>query len=100
MLMLSKKNPYSGCSAVLSTMHGKELAIGPPYHNILNVSVQTSNTIDTDRLGTFTGEIEREGTPLETMRKKVRIGMEHLGLPYGIASEGSFGPYVHFPFIS
>jgi hypothetical protein len=41
-------------------------------------------------LGTFSGEIERELTPLETLQKKIRMGMEELGLPLGIASEGSF----------
>jgi hypothetical protein len=93
-------HPYSGRKAVLATMHGKELAIGPPFHKLLQVSIEIPEGIDTDCLGTFTGEIERKGTPLETLRKKVRIGMEHLGIPYGIASEGSFGPYAHFPFIA
>ncbi|MFC4769794.1 DUF6671 family protein [Effusibacillus consociatus] len=93
-------HPYSGRKAVLATMHGKELAIGPPFHKLLQVSIEIPEGIDTDRLGTFTGEIARKGTPLETLRKKVKIGMEHLGIPYGIASEGSFGPYVYFPFIA
>lgn len=93
-------HPYSGCKAVLATMHGKELAIGPPFHKLLQASIQIPEGINTDGLGTFTGEIERKGTPLETLRKKARMGMEHLGIPYGIASEGSFGPYVHFPFIA
>ncbi|MBM7707329.1 DUF6671 family protein [Chryseomicrobium sp. FSL W7-1435] len=93
-------HPYSGRKAVLATMHGKELAIGPPFHNLLQLSIVTPEGLNTDGLGTFTGEIERKGTPLETLRKKVQMGMDHLGLPYGIANEGSFGPYDNFPFIA
>lgn len=103
--MVNKKrhpaiHPYYGCKAALATMHGKELAISPPFYKILQVSIQIPKGINTDDLGTFTGEIERKGTPLETLRKKARMGMEHLGFKYGLASEGSFGPYVYFPFIA
>jgi hypothetical protein len=92
-------HPYWGSKAVVATMHGKELAIGPPFHEILGTSIQIPEKLNTDALGTFTGEVERKGTPLETLRKKVRMGMDQLGVTYGIGSEGSFGPYILFPLI-
>ncbi|MFC0273956.1 DUF6671 family protein [Metabacillus herbersteinensis] len=93
-------HPYMGKKAVLSTMHGKQQAIVQPFKKFLNVSIQVPNKINTDMLGTFSGEIERELTPLETLRKKARMGMEELGLPLGIASEGSFGPHRYLPWVA
>lgn len=93
-------HPYYGCKAALATMHGKDLAISPPLRKILQISIQIPEDINTDDLGTFTGEIERKGTPLETLRKKARMGMEHLGFKYGLASEGSFGPHIYLPFVA
>lgn len=55
--------------------------------------------MDTDRLGTFTGEVERVGTPIETAIKKARLGMRGVGAKLGLANEGSFGPHPYIPFI-
>jgi hypothetical protein len=93
-------HPYKQRKAALSTMHGKQQAIGRPFNEILKVSIQVPEKINTDALGTFSGEIEREDTPLETLRKKVRMGMEELELPLGLASEGSFGPHRYFPMVT
>jgi hypothetical protein len=93
-------HPYGGIRAALATIHGKEQAISPPFHEILGASIEVPEGINTDLLGTFSGEIERKKTPLDTARDKARMGMKQLGLPFGIASEGSFGPHVYFPFIS
>lgn len=93
-------HPYMGKKAVLSTMHGKQQAIAQPFQKYLNVSIQVPHRINTDVLGTFSGEIERELTPLKTLRKKVRMGMEKQGLPLGIASEGSFGPHRYLPWVA
>jgi hypothetical protein len=65
----------------------------------LGMKVSVPAGIDTDLLGTFTGEIERKGTPKETAIKKARLGMHHLGVPLGLASEGSFGPHPLIFFI-
>jgi hypothetical protein len=92
-------HPYMGKKAVLSTMHGKQQAIGHPFRNFLNVSIQVPK-VNTDELGTFSGEVERKDSPLETLRKKARMGMEELGLPLGIASEGSFGPHRYLPWVA
>ena len=54
--------PYAGLRAVLATMHGKDAAIVPVFQERLELSVVTPSAIDTDALGTFTGEIPRSGT--------------------------------------
>jgi hypothetical protein len=53
--------------------------------------------VDTDRLGTFSGEIEREGTPVECARRKCDWGLDELSAEFGLASEGSFGPHPRLP---
>ncbi len=90
---------YHGCTAVLSTKHGKEVVIGPPLKALLGLAVQVPAGLDTDTLGTFTGEVERVGTPLEVAVRKARLGMDAAGLPLGLASEGSFGPDPRVPFV-
>jgi hypothetical protein len=80
-------------------MHGKEQAIAPVFLAILNVIVAPAEGVDTDALGTFSGETPRRGTMLETAIAKARLGIERARLPFGIASEGSFGPHPLFPII-
>jgi len=97
--MTERKNVFFGRCAVLATMHGKEQAIAPVFLAALNLSVFPARGLDTDVLGTFSGEIPRCGTILETAVAKARLGMDPMGLPFGIASEGSFGPHPLFSFI-
>ena len=91
--------PYARQRAVLATMHGKEAAIVPAFQERLELTVETPSAIDTDALGTFTGEIPRAGTIREAAIAKARLGMAATGLSIGIASEGSYGPHPHVPFI-
>jgi hypothetical protein len=97
---MQQLHPYKNRKAALSTMHGKEQAIGQPFSEILQVTVEVPEKINTDTLGTFSGELERKDTPLETLRKKARMGMAELEIPLGIASEGSFGPHRYFPMVA
>lgn len=97
--MTKRRNPFFGRRAVLATLHGKEQAIAPMFLAILNVIVAPAEGVDTDALGTFSGETPRRGTVLETAVAKARLGMERARLPFGIASEGSFGPHPLFPII-
>ncbi|WP_338780207.1 DUF6671 family protein [Metabacillus sp. FJAT-52054] len=92
------KHPYSGKEAAFATMHRKE-EIAVPVFAELQISLRVPQNINTDELGTFTGETERKQPPLETARLKAKLGMKRLGLPYGLASEGSFGPCRFFPFV-
>jgi hypothetical protein len=91
---------YRGRAATLATKHGKERAVAAPLRAGLGLEVVVPEGLDTDRLGTFTGEIERVGRPEEVALRKARMGMERTGSPLGLASEGSFGPYPHAPFVA
>ena len=91
--------PYCGREAVLTTKHGKERALARPFRAALGIIVTVPDEIDTDLLGTFTGEVERVGTPREVAIRKARVGMRASGIPLGLASEGSFGPHPRMPFL-
>ena len=91
-------HPYRGVTAALATKHRKEELLAPHF-STLGISIEVPD-IDTDLLGTFTGEIPREGTPKDVVLKKARLGIEVTGLAYGIASEGSIGPDLVVPFLN
>lgn len=92
-------SPYRDRQASLATQHGKQRAIAAPFLRILGLGIVTPPGLDTDALGTFSGEVERRGTPLEACLDKARLGMAASGLPFGLANEGSFGPHPLVPFI-
>jgi hypothetical protein len=81
-------------------MHGKETVIVPSLRQALGLAVETAAGLDTDALGTFTGEIPRVGGMRDAAIAKARLGMAATGLPIGIASEGSYGPHPLIPFVS
>ncbi len=83
----------------MPTKHDKAQLVTKPFNDILAMQVQEV-VVDTDVFGTFSGEIERVGTPLETAIKKARVGIETTGNPFAIASEGSVGPDPIFGFIN
>lgn len=89
---------YYGKSITLTTKHKKADAFALPLRAGIGLKLN-SEEVDTDQLGTFTGEIEREGTPLETAVKKARLGMKKTGSRLGLANEGSFGPHPLMPLI-
>lgn len=91
---------YAGRTAVLATMHGKQKAIAPAFSSRLQVSVVVPEMLDTDLLGTFTGEIPRFGTIEDAAMAKARAAMKLAGLSLGIASEGSYGPHPQIPFLA
>jgi len=79
---------FAGARASLATKHAKLALVAPPLWSTLGMTV-ISVDVDTDNLGTFSGEIPRPASQLETARRKARLGMEVTGLPLGLASEGS-----------
>ena len=83
----------------MPTMHDKGRLIAPAFKEILDMRIEEVH-VDTDVLGTFSGEIERTGTPLETAIKKAQLGIEASRAPYAIASEGSIGPDPFMPFVN
>jgi len=90
---------FSGRTAVLGTMHGKEQVIAPILRRELGISVVVPCEFDSDAFGTFTRDIPRAGSQLDAARAKVRAAMSLLGADLGIASEGSFGPHPDIPFM-
>lgn len=84
-------SPYAGARIALATLHGKADALAPAFA-ALGASLVLAEGVDTDRLGTFSGEIARTQPPLETAVAKARLAMAATGLPLGLATEGSFGP--------
>ncbi len=91
--------PYGGLQASLATKHGKAVACGRPLRRALGVELVVPDDFDTDALGTFSGEIPRQGTPEAVCLHKARLGMAVTGLRLGFASEGSFGPHPFVPFL-
>lgn len=89
---------FAGRQASLATLHGKERAVAPALAR-LGIAV-TAVPVDTDALGTFTGEVERALPPRETAVAKARLGMAAAGLDLGLASEASFGPHPALPFVA
>lgn len=87
-----KAHPYAGQALALLTQHGKEAVLAPLLEPALGCRVVRVSGFDTDRLGTFTRDIPRPGTLLETARRKAQIGIKLSGAALGLASEGAFGP--------
>lgn len=84
-------------TAVVCTMHGKETVIKPALHSLgLN---WISANFDTDQFGTFSTEVARVNSPLETARKKCQLAFDNTDATIAIASEGSFGPHPMIPFL-
>jgi hypothetical protein len=85
---------------LIATKHQKESVIAPIFERELEVICFVDETFDTDTLGTFTGEIERELDPISTAREKCLRAMKLSNCDLGIASEGSFGSHPSIFFAS
>lgn len=82
----------------IATKHEKEKVIKPIFEKGLKVRCLSSTELDTDQLGTFSGEVDRLLSPLETLNAKVELGHVHSGIDLVVATEGSFGPNPYLPF--
>ncbi|MEY3998580.1 MAG: hypothetical protein RLY60_1392 [Pseudomonadota bacterium] len=83
---------FKGKKIALLTKHGKEKIIAPILQRQLNCTVEWTQSVDTDALGTFDRTIARQGTQLQTLRRKVHLGIDASQNTMGVASEGSFVP--------
>lgn len=90
--LVAPPSVYRDAVIVFTTLHGKHRQVAPAFAETLRAQVIATATVDTDQFGTFTGDIARALAPVEAARAKARLGMEALGLPYGLASEASYGP--------
>ena len=91
-------HPYSHRQASLATRHDKWPLIAPVMSRVMSLEVVNVD-VDTDSLGTFSGDVVRRGSPFDTAVAKARLGMRESGLTIGIANEGTIGPHASLPFI-
>jgi len=96
--MLNNSTNYSfrHSKIALLTKHKKEIEIITLVKNYLGTPVDLVGGYDTDALGTFTRDIKRTQSQLDTARWKAKKAIELSGYPMGIGSEGSFtaDPYI------
>ncbi len=90
---------FSGRPLCIATMHQKESVIAPVLKKEFNVTCFVPHNINTDMLGTFSGEVERMDSPLQTARKKCELAYNLTGTDLLVANEGSFGPHPHLGFV-
>ncbi|MBX7143699.1 MAG: hypothetical protein K1X79_04545 [Oligoflexia bacterium] len=90
---------YYGKYIAFATKHRKEQAVQEPFRKILGAGLIVP-WVETDQFGTFSGEVQRQGSALYVAERKARLGMQAARFPLGLASEGSFGPHPHAPYLS
>ena len=93
-------NLFQNRKLVIATMHHKEQVIQPILASNLGCICIVSKKLNTDNLGTFSGEIERLDDPVSAARKKCLLAMELTNTDIAVASEGSFGPHPSYFFIN
>lgn len=71
--------------------------MAPPFRRRLAAEVVVAPAIDTDLLGTFSGEIARPHPLIETCIAKARLVFDRLDVDCAVASEGSYGPIERVP---
>jgi hypothetical protein len=84
---------FEGRHLLIASMHQKEQVLQPLMEASLKVTVSVANGLNTDLLGTFSGEVARIADPLTTARKKCELAMDLNGCDLVLASEGSFGAH-------
>lgn len=89
---------FEGRTIVIATKHKKQDAMAGLLEKELGVTCIVPENLDTDILGTFSGEIERALSPVDAAIKKCMLAMELTGTDLAVASEGSFGahPLLYF----
>ena len=78
-------------------MHAKERAIAPPFRRLLGAEVAVAPDLDTDLLGTFSGEVPRPDALVETSLLKAELVFRTLDVDCALANEGSYGPIDRLP---
>jgi hypothetical protein len=91
---------FQNRNLLIATKHNKERVIAPILEKELGVKCFVDAHFDTDELGTFTGEVERQLDPVATVREKCLRALQKNNCDLAIASEGSFGPHPSMFFIS
>lgn len=82
-----------------ATEHKKEQVIAPSFFDAFNCRVK-SLYINSDILGTFSGDVERKLSPIQAAKEKIKMGLiQKPDAEYLIASEGSFYPDSQVPWM-
>ena len=84
---------FENRTIVIATMHKKESVIAPLLVDNFNLKCIVPSEVNSDSLGTFSGEIERKEDPISTLRQKCLLALKTSKLDLAIASEGSFGAH-------
>ncbi len=87
------KGFFEGRTLVIASMHRQEEVLKPILEQGLVITAQVAEGLNTDLLGTFSGEVARQADPLTTARKKCELALDLSGCDLALASEGSFGPH-------
>lgn len=88
----ARNHPYRGATAGVVTKHDKTTTLHHALGGPGGLRLRTVE-VDTDVLGTFTGDVVRRSGPAETAIAKARLGIDAAGERLVLASEGSFGPH-------
>ena len=96
---MANKHIFNGRKVVIATKHQKEQVIGPALQEAFGMEYVVSEKVDTDLLGTFTGEVDRVLTPVEAARQKCILALAEGDADFAIGSEGSFGPHPTLYFL-
>lgn len=97
--MKSDLSFFSGRTVAIATQHKKERVMAPLLESALMLRCIIPAGLNTDVLGTFSGEVERTLDPLAAAREKCNLAMQLAECDLAIANEGSFGPHPAMFFI-
>jgi hypothetical protein len=91
--MSTARKLFKNRPLLIATMHGKEKIISSLLEQQLGVKVFTTEQLNTDLFGTFSGEIERQQSQPDTARLKIEEAARLTGADLVLASEGTFQPH-------
>lgn len=100
-ILLDKVNdhPFFGETVYFATKHSKEKVLHPLLSEIGMNCV--SLDVDTDSFGTFSGEVERSGSVMDTLRCKTDAAAKlKPEARFLLSSEGSFGAHPFIGFVA
>ncbi len=94
-------HPLQHQQVLIVTMHQKEKVIAPLLAEAFSMQCFTLKNFDTDQFGTFSGEVPRPASQLETLRRKCLQGLAQAPahVHISIASEGAFGAHPLLAFV-
>ena len=90
---------FTNTKITFATNHGKLAAAYNAFEKTLKTEI-TELPIDSDRFGTFSGEVDRDGSMLDALRSKVALARELTSERFILASEGSFSTAGGFSLVA